>query len=96
MRTKLIFCVLFAALSLGSVAAAESERAAPRTMGNAVVRALYQPPLGDFVVELDQLIYGLFLTQTLDTTAAIDVNDLPIVSSYDDNPDGFYMVFLLP
>jgi hypothetical protein len=95
MRTKLIFCALLAALSFSAVAA-EGQRAPPRTTGNAVVRAMYYAPLGDFVVQLDQFLYGLFLTQTLDTTEPVDVNDLPIVSSYDENEDGFYMIFLLP
>jgi hypothetical protein len=46
--------------------------------------------------EFSAFVYNLFLLQTNDTAEPADVNDVYIASNYDDDPDGFYRVFLLP
>lgn len=46
--------------------------------------------------EFSTFVYNLFLLQTNDTAEPADVNDVYIASNYDDDPDGFHRVFLLP
>jgi len=49
-----------------------------------------------FPIDFNLFVSNLFKTLTNDTAAAADVNDLPIVSSYDDDPDGFNQILWLP
>ena len=46
--------------------------------------------------DFNTFLYYLFVVQTNDTAEPADVNDVYIASNYDDDPDGFYRVFLLP
>jgi hypothetical protein len=46
--------------------------------------------------DFNMFVYNLFLLQTNDTADPADVNDVYIASNHDDDPDGFYRVFLLP
>lgn len=40
----------------------------------------FYSPFGDFFVELDTFIYGLFLSQTHEATDPVDINNVPLES----------------
>jgi len=54
----------------------------------------YDPFGGDFVVQLQGFIYGLFQSQTKDSTEPADINDVPLVT-LTDSP-GLYDNLLQP
>jgi hypothetical protein len=74
--------------SLGAAAAGTDEERL-RNARTPVARPSYYDPFGEFFVQLDGFIYGLFLSQTHDSTTPIEINDLPLVSLGDDNPDAY-------
>jgi len=42
--------------------------------------SFYDPFGGDFFVQLDGFVYGLFLSQTHDSTRPVEINDVPLVT----------------
>lgn len=92
MKTSLALGVLMATASVASFAspAAPTQRQVDQEhVFNLIVRASYYSPFGEFYIELNQFVLGLFQSQTHDATDPVDINALPIVSHYDDNPDAF-------
>ncbi|MBN8888186.1 MAG: hypothetical protein J0I77_20905 [Rudaea sp.] len=92
---------LLAVLAMACLALASIESPAQSTTAAAQSSDQSCPPKSDIwgyclPYEFSTFVYNLFLLQTNDTAEPADVNDVYIASNYNDDPDGFYRVFLLP
>ena len=92
MKMTLALGVLIATGSVASFAAptvpTQKQVDQERVFG-LIVHASYYSPFGEFYIEFNQFVLGLFQSQTHDSTDPVDINGLPLVSHYDDNPDAF-------
>lgn len=95
MKIKMLLCAMLLAASL-SASAADSRKVPESAVVRSDLKADFYSFFGDFYVEFDQFVYGLFLSQTNDMADAADVNGIPLVFNDDDDDNGFYMVFWLP
>jgi hypothetical protein len=92
MKLQLIIPALLLAAS-GNLPAADSQQEAAL----AIVQALEeQTPFGPYFIELDDLIYVMFLAQTGETFDPIDVNAIDIEFHNDNNPEAYRRALNLP
>jgi len=92
MKTSFLLGMLFATASAASYAAPAGptrSQVDQERVFNLIVHASYYSPFGEFYIELNQFVLGLFQSQTRDSTDPVDINGLPLLSHYDDNADAF-------
>ena len=92
MKTSLALGALMATASVAAFAAPTAptqKQVDQEHVFNLIVHASYYSPFGEFYVELNQFVLGLFQSQTHDSTDPVDINGLPLLSHYDDNADAF-------
>lgn len=92
MKKSLVLAALMVTASAASFAAPTAptqKQVDQERVFNLMVHASFYSPFGEFYVEFNQFVRGLFASQTHDSTDPIDINDLPFASHYDDNADAY-------
>lgn len=81
-------CFVFLSLLATGYAVAADDMDHAIRVPTPIARPAFYDDSGFFFLQLDPFIYGLFLSQTRDTTDPVEFNDLPLYS-LDDRDDAY-------